>query len=116
MYGEQIRICRKKAGLSREKLSAMANLSVTTIYNIENGLKAPCLENFIRLANLLEVPADVLLQDELKKGCTPEAYNLTERLRSLSLPEKRRILETLDFLIEQAESGRFTPIYAQGRK
>ena len=56
----------------------------------------------IRLANQLGVSADELLQDELDFGFIAEANALSKKLEKLSRADRKRILETMNFLIVQA--------------
>ena len=56
----------------------------------------------IRLANQLGVSADELLQDELDFGFIAEANALSKKLEELSRADRKRILETMNFLIVQA--------------
>ena len=46
---------REKAGISQETLAEKVSLSSTSISNIERGANYPTFENFIRIANVLEV-------------------------------------------------------------
>ena len=50
----------------------------------------------------LGVSADELLQDELDFGFIAEANALSKKLEKLSRADRKRILETMNFLIVQA--------------
>ena len=78
MLGEQIKRCREKRGFTQEQLAEKIGVSIETISSIERGIKMPRLQNFVAIANQLGVSADELLQD------------------------RKRILETMNFLIVQA--------------
>lgn len=54
-FGTTIRECRKKRGLSQEKLASKANLHRTYIGMIERGEKNITLSNIEKVANALEV-------------------------------------------------------------
>lgn len=71
--GRRIQKCREKAGISQETLAEKVSLSSTSISNIERGANYPTFENFIRIANVLEVPADALLADVLDKAYVAQA-------------------------------------------
>lgn len=111
MYGEQIRKYRVKAGWTQEVLAEKLDISVNSVSAIERGVKHPSFARFIRIANLLHVSTDVLLQDELDEGFVATTSELSGRLEAL--PVRERILETVNFLIDQAErtpgspAGRF---------
>ncbi len=113
MYGEQIRKYRVKAGWTQEVLAEKLDISVNSVSAIERGVKHPSFARFIRIANLLHVSTDVLLQDELDDGFVATTSELSGRLEALPVRERERILETVNFLIDQAErtpgspAGRF---------
>ena len=102
MLGEQILRCREKRGFTQEKLAEKIEISIETISSIERGIKMPRLQNFVAIANQLGVSADELLQDELDFGFIAEANALSKKLEELSRADRKRILETMNFLIVQA--------------
>ena len=99
MLGEQIKRCREKRGFTQEQLAEKIGVSIETI---ERGIKMPRLQNFVAIANQLGVSADELLQDELDFGFIAEANALSKKLEKLSRADRKRILETMNFLIVQA--------------
>ena len=101
MLGEQIKRCREKRGFTQEQLAEKIGVSIETISSIERGIKMPRLQNFVAIANQLGVSADELLQDELDFGFIAEANALSKKLE-LSRADRKRILETMNFLIVQA--------------
>jgi transcriptional regulator with XRE-family HTH domain len=102
MLGEQIKRCREKRGFTQEQLAEKIGVSIETISSIERGIKMPRLQNFVAIANQLGVSADELLQDELDFGFIAEANALSKKLEELSRADRKRILETMNFLIVQA--------------
>ena len=102
MLGEQIKRCREKRGFTQEQLAEKIGVSIETISSIERGIKMPRLQNFVAIANQLGVSADELLQDELDFGFIVEANALSKKLEKLSRADRKRILETMNFLIVQA--------------
>ena len=108
MLGEQIKRCREKRGFTQEQLAEKIGVSIETISSIERGIKMPRLQNFVAIANQLGVSADELLQDELDFGFIAEANALSKKLEELSRADRKRILETMNFLIVQA-GGRNIP-------
>lgn len=54
--GERIRKLRKKAGLSQEQLGEKANLDLTSISEIESGLRNPSTKTLHKIALALKVP------------------------------------------------------------
>jgi transcriptional regulator with XRE-family HTH domain len=63
LFGENLRVQRERAGLSQERLSALARLHRTEISLIERGRRDPRLSTVVRLANALGVPAASLLDE-----------------------------------------------------
>lgn len=66
--GSRIKMAREKQHLTQEDLAAIVDLSSTHISVIERGVKPPKLETFINIANALDVSADTLLQDVVKRS------------------------------------------------
>ena len=52
---------RKERGLSQERLSELSGVARVTIARIESGRSSPNLETMKRLADVLNVPIDVLI-------------------------------------------------------
>ena len=90
------------ADLHRSSLRKKSESAIETISSIERGIKMPRLQNFVAIANQLGVSADELLQDELDFGFIAEANALSKKLEKLSRADRKRILETMNFLIVQA--------------
>ena len=62
--GEQIRCRREEAGWSQEELAEQAEVTRNTISNIENALSVVRMDNFLKIANCLEVSPSTLLSPE----------------------------------------------------
>jgi transcriptional regulator with XRE-family HTH domain len=54
-FGEVLRECRTKVGISQEQLALKADLDRTYISLLERGLRQPSLDTLFRLAKVLEV-------------------------------------------------------------
>jgi transcriptional regulator with XRE-family HTH domain len=63
-FGEAIKFLRKLTGLKQEEVSAISELHVTHISELENGRSNPTLETLEGLAKALDVPAAYLLMLE----------------------------------------------------
>ena len=61
--GRRIKAAREKKRLTQEQLAEYVDLSPMHVSVIERGVKLPKLETLINIANVLDVSADVLLQD-----------------------------------------------------
>ena len=61
--GERIQIAREERYMTQLSLANAVGCTPQHISAIERGVKTPTLETFVAIANVLQVPADVLLQD-----------------------------------------------------
>lgn len=66
---------------------------------IERGEKVPKLETFIKLINVLEISADVVLADVTKVGYQVRMSQYMQRIESLSDERKREIYSVLDVML-----------------
>ena len=101
--GKRIKSAREKKGLTQEQLAEQVNLSRMHISVIERGNKLPRLETLINIANVLDVSADILLQDVVNnqiKLHTSEASNL---IAQLSREDQRRVLAALHSFVESTK-------------
>ena len=101
--GKRIKSAREKKGLTQEQLAEQVNLSPMHISVIERGNKLPRLETLINIANVLDVSADILLQDVVNnqiKLHTSEASNL---IAQLSRDDQRRVLAALHSFVESTK-------------
>ena len=101
--GKRIKSAREKKGLTQEQLAEQVNLSPMHISVIERGNKLPRLETLIKIANVLDVSADILLQDVVNnqiKLHTSEASNL---IAQLSREDQRRVLAALHSFVESTK-------------
>lgn len=53
--GENIRKLRKKAGLSQEQLAEKAKLDLTSISEVESGLRNPSLKTLYKISLALKI-------------------------------------------------------------
>jgi transcriptional regulator with XRE-family HTH domain len=63
-FARNLRAARAEAGLSQERLSALAGLHRTEISLLERGERDPKLSTIVRLADALGVPAAALVAAE----------------------------------------------------
>lgn len=82
--GEKIRKLREKCGFSKTEVQESLGLvGVQSIYDWENGVKLPNIENALGLARLLGVDLDQLLvaQPLVKENATKTEQELSDRYR-----------------------------------
>ena len=61
-FRENLRRCRRRAGLSQEQLAQLAGLHRTEVGLLESGARLPRLDTLVKLICSLEVSADELLE------------------------------------------------------
>lgn len=98
--GSNIRKYRKQKKFSQEKLSELAGLSPNYIGAVERGEKIPALETFLRLANALDVSADMLLTDVLYRNYDVKDSLIADKLNGISPKDRERIYAVIDTLVK----------------
>ena len=99
LLGQRIREQRKEKGWTIEQFAERVELSANYVGDLERGVKIPKLETFIRIVEVLDVSADVLIldsvasashvaDDELCKKLSPYWQNT---LRYITFPPFRGI-------------------------
>jgi len=101
--GINIRKYRKQKKLRQEQLAEMTGLSTNYIGMMERGEKIPALETFLRIANALEVSADMLLADVLYSTYSVKDSLLSEKLSSLSGEDREKIYDVIDTMIKHSK-------------
>ena len=96
MFGKQLQKYRELAGYSQEDLPEKADCSTIFISYIERGQKSPSLKTFMNLVNTLNVPADVLLGNEMVTYTSEKLKHMEKRLDILPAKERQRILDIMD--------------------
>jgi transcriptional regulator with XRE-family HTH domain len=84
-FGENLRRCRRRAGLSQEELSFRSSVHRTDISKIERGESLPRTDTLLKLAGGLGVPPHELL-DGLAWEPPPEASVPWGSFRVASIP------------------------------
>lgn len=65
---EQIRNCRKQAGISQEKMAELIGVSRQAVTKWENGTGTPDIENLVAIAELFQISLDELLLNEKREN------------------------------------------------
>ena len=86
--------------ISQEELGEKTLTSNVHISNIESGSRAPSLDLFVEIANALELSADDLLIDSLKKSNSPVGQELHAILQDCNHDEKEMLIRILKFMKE----------------
>ena len=61
VIGRKIQKCREERGITRNQLSELMGVSVPTVHRWENGTRVPDVVTFMRLANILGVSPNELM-------------------------------------------------------
>lgn len=101
--GSRIWELRKKRGLTREKLSEMADISIQFLADIEKGRKSMTVATLRKLAMALTTTTDYIVfgRDDSCDDTEPELKVLYS---SLSPANQRRAIEMLRVFTEAANS------------
>ena len=98
--GKRIKSAREKKGMTQEQLAELVNLSPMHVSVIERGNKLPRLETLINIANILDVSADVLLQDVVNNQIKLHTSEASDLIAQLSREDQRRVLAALHSFVE----------------
>ena len=98
--GRRIKAAREKKQLTQEQLAELVDLSTMHVSVIERGVKLPKLETLINIANVLDVSADVLLQDVINNRTEIFSSEVSTLMNMLPQEDQRRVLAALRSFIE----------------
>ena len=101
--GRRIKAAREKKQLTQEQLAELVDLSTMHISVIERGVKLPKLETLINIANVLDVSADVLLQDVINNRAEIFLSEASTLVNMLPQEDQRRVLAALRSFIESTK-------------
>ena len=102
--GRRIKVARERKGLTQEQLAEMVDLSPMHMSVLERGVKPPKLETLIRIANALDVTADILLQDLLDNHLDAVDSEARRLISQLSSEDQLRVLEALKGFVEASNN------------
>ena len=101
--GRRIKAAREQKRLTQEQVAELVDLSPMHVSVIERGVKLPKLETLINLANVLDVSADVLLQDVVNNQTKLFASEASELIKQLPREDQRRVLAALRSFVESTK-------------
>lgn len=97
IIADNMKLYRKKQKLTQMKLAELADLSVDSIKRIEAGQRSMSLENFLRLADALQVPLSFLLYEKVEM---PELEQFNNILKGRNDKQKKYLLHILQEMAE----------------
>lgn len=92
LLGNRIRIAREKKGITQEELAERVNISPSHISVIERGVKTARIDTVVRIANELDVSADYLMQDLVKRS---RESQLLSSIMDLPETDRSRLLNAV---------------------
>lgn len=92
LLGNRIRVAREKKGITQEELADRINISPSHISVIERGVKTARIDTVVRIANELDVSADYLLQDLVKRS---RESQLLSSIMDLPETDRSRLLNAV---------------------
>jgi transcriptional regulator with XRE-family HTH domain len=93
--GHRIMVIRKRNRISQLDFSELIDKSPTYVSYIENGKKRMSLETFVQIANALDIPADILLAEQLTGSAMAASQEVTMLLEDCSGYERMVITDTV---------------------
>ena len=106
--GKRIKQRREQLGLTQEQFAEKLGVATNYISTIERGASFPRYEKLVAIINALETSADAIFRDVVTHSLEYKSYMLLDKMRDLPPEEQNRILETLDFLVQQSIKMRKT--------
>lgn len=101
--GKRIRFFREEKKWSQEVFAEKLGLSLTYVGMLERGEKLPKLETFIKIANTLDVSADLLLADVLNTGYSIKSSEFSKKLEALPADEREKIYDVVETMIKHVK-------------
>lgn len=96
IIADNVKLYRKKQNLTQFELAEKAELSIDSIKRIEHGSRTMSLENFMRIADALDVPLSFLVYENLNK--IPITERILNTLNSKSCKQQEYLLHMLEEL------------------
>ena len=111
VLGKRISEQRKLKKLKQDKLAEMIGITNVHMSEIERGNKAPGMETFIKIVNILDVPADLFLRYEVNSAKPYVLNEITEKMKVLTPSQLKlveemfnSVLENIAYLVRKEES------------
>ena len=104
--GKRIKQRREQIGLTQEQFAEKLGVAPNYISTIERGASFPRCEKLIAIINGLETSADAIFCDVIDHTTEYRASVLSRKLQALPPADQKRILEIVEFLVQQAENER----------
>jgi len=100
--GKKIKKYREAAGLSQERLAEIVDVSTNFIAGIEQDIRMPSMENFIKITNAVNTSADLILSEAIKYSSKAQAADYVSRIEGLPPKDRQRIFAVLEILLSDS--------------
>lgn len=101
IFGSNVRRYRLERHMTQERLAEAAGISTSHCANIESGRNSVTLETLKRLATVLDVTTEALLEEETEHPSEISAQNIAAIVKHLSPEMAMRVERILHFLIDE---------------
>ena len=98
--GDQIKAERVHCGLTQQALADQTGRGLRHLQNLESGLINPSYEVLFSIIHRLAISADVLFYPDITK-VEEETKHLLCKFAACTEDERKFLLETVDFMVEQ---------------
>ena len=101
ILGQKIKTLRKAKGLSQEKFAEKAELSQQHISRIENGQTYPGVATLAKIAKVLNIPMDDLVDTNVKDKEDRYTLEILRKLEFLGVEDKHKIEGYIDRVLDE---------------
>jgi len=99
--GQKIKTLRKAKGLSQEKFAEKAELSQQHISRIEKGLTYPSVATLVKIAKVLNLPMDDLVDTDVKDREDKYTFDILRKLDFLGVEEKLKVTGYIERILDE---------------
>ena len=104
ILGKNMREFRLGKGLTQDQAAELAGLSVNYYRQIELGNKTPQLKTFVKIAEVLEAPADQLLEGILIIDDKKRVNDLLSDINELPANKRKLVISQIKNLLKSLKS------------
>ncbi len=99
--GHRIKTLRKAKGLSQERFAEKADLTQQHISRIENGLIYPSVATLTKIAKVLNIPLDDLVDTDIKDREDRYTFDILRKLEFLGIEDKLKVAGYIERIIDE---------------
>lgn len=99
--GKRIKQLRRERHITAEAFAESVDISISFLREIERGNKKPALDNFVKIANALNVTADALLCDSVDMAKPAVLNRITQKMGTLSRNQLNMVEAIFDTMLDE---------------